>query len=89
MQRTNPPQTTNTSTVRDAAVQIDAETRSTWLHYGLMKEHAGQSNDHVYPVALGQLLALTTMLTSCSKFDRTYAKREIRRLIALGKEIQP
>ena len=85
MPNTRQPQTTRTSTVRDAAVQISAaqeQNKAQLIVNGLRARS-------VFPGdawALGYLAHLAEWLTSTSKTERDIAKKEIRELVRLGRQ---
>ena len=93
MHQKNPPQTTNNSTVRDAAVQIDVEDNpwekadAIWegAKLDVLKDHPEYKPEMVN-FGAGFWLALQLQhLTSTDKFTRDRAKENVRKLVKLGK----
>lgn len=91
MHQSNQPKTTNTSTVRDAAVRIGAEepSKGELIRKGLEAEHKAQyptfSYNSICNYSYGALSNIAACLTSSDRAAREWAKKEVRRLVKLGK----
>ena len=93
MQTSNSPQTTINSTVRDASVQIGEENKTFLILEGVMQkygaerctrglvENLGRTTDAIFDLAF-----IIEQLTSPEKEVRQAGKKEVRRLVRIGKE---
>lgn len=91
MHKLNQPQTTEEQQTRDAAIQINDEgqSKAKYLRLGLEKDiHHGDwnlSHERISQMAYGYLSRVCEKLTDQNRDIREAAKKDIRRLVKLGK----